>query len=76
MTENHLPNWVLSPLAKPIEINGKKGFIIPGASLTCKKCGRKLTSEESIDRGYGPCCADQVMVSRHRLKKYLDWGAA
>ena len=30
-------------------------------SFNCLRCGRKLSNEESVERGYGTCCYKKVL---------------
>ncbi len=39
----------------------------------CKRCNRKLTSEESRIRGYGPSCWKKIKKEEQpNLEKWLD----
>lgn len=36
-------------------------------STTCTRCGRTLTAEESIRRGYGPVCGKKIRAALREL---------
>lgn len=40
--------------------------------MRCKRCGRKLKDQESINREYGPCCFDKRSVGEFQLELRFD----
>jgi len=36
---------------------------------TCKRCGRKISDELSLDRGYGPKCYEKVQTEEKKQMK-------
>ena len=41
-------------------------------SLFCKRCGRKLKSENSRNKGYGPDCFKKVMEEKKQADDHME----
>lgn len=41
-------------------------------STHCRKCGRKLKSQDSIERGYGSYCYKKAMEEKEKAEEKLD----
>ena len=39
--------------------------------MNCKSCGRKLTSDESLEHGYGPVCYARIYGKQPKKKRKI-----